>query len=104
MLAMNSDLYFEETESWPAFSSTSRFDSSTSRFLRSASSFCSASRRACRPRSSFDTVSSACCERSSSAKDWDCLSRFSVRVSASMVLRTRPTLSVSWSRNVWWIG
>ena len=33
MFAMNSDLYFDETASWPAFSSTSRFDSSTSWFL-----------------------------------------------------------------------
>ena len=30
---MNSDLYFDETASWPAFSSTRRFDCSTSWFL-----------------------------------------------------------------------
>ena len=33
MLAMNSDLYFDETASWPAFSSTRRLDCSTSWFL-----------------------------------------------------------------------
>ena len=43
MLAMNSDLYFDETASWPAFSSTRRLDSSTSWFFCSASMFCSAS-------------------------------------------------------------
>ena len=101
MLAMNSDLYFDETASWPAFSSTSRFDSSTSRFFCSASMFCSASSRAWRPRSSFDSRSSSCCERSSSASDCDCSSRVSVSVSASIVLSTRPMLSVSWSRNAW---
>ena len=39
---MNSDLYFDETASWPAFSSTRRLDSSTSWFFCSASMFCSA--------------------------------------------------------------
>ena len=43
MLAMNSDLYFDETASWPAFSSTRRLDCSTSWFFCSASMFCSAS-------------------------------------------------------------
>jgi len=102
MLAMNSDLYFDETASWPAFSSTRRFDCSTWRFFCSASMFCSASNLACRPRSSFDSRSSSCWERSSSACDWDCLSRFPVRVSASMVFSTSPMLSGSWSRNAWW--
>ena len=40
---MNSDLYFDETASWPAFSSTRRLDCSTSWFFCSASMFCSAS-------------------------------------------------------------
>ena len=43
MFAMNSDLYFEETASWPAFSSTMSLDRATSWFLRSASMFWSAS-------------------------------------------------------------
>ena len=72
MLAMNSDLYFDETASWPAFSSTRRLDCSTSWFFCSASMFCSASSLAWRPRSSLDSRSSSCCERSSSAWDWDC--------------------------------
>ena len=72
MLAMNSDLYFDETASWPAFSSTRRLDSSTSWFFCSASMFCSASSLAWRSRSSLDSRSSSCCERSSSACDWDC--------------------------------
>ena len=43
MLAMNSDLYFEETDSSRAFSSTKRFASSTSWYLPSTSLFLSAS-------------------------------------------------------------
>ena len=103
MFAMNSDLYFDETASWPTFSSTRRLDSSTSWFFCSASMFCSASSRAWRPRSSFDSRSSSCCERSSSARDWDCLSRVSVRAAAWIVLRTMPMLSVIESRNAWWV-
>jgi len=34
----------------------------------------------------------------------DCLSRFSVSVFASIVFSTSPILSVSWSRNAWWVG
>ena len=52
----------------------------------------------------MDSRSSSCCVRSSSACDWDCLSRFSVSVSASMVLSTRPMLSGSCSRKAWCVG
>ena len=38
------------------------------------------------------------------ASDCDCLSRFSVRVFASIVLITMPIDSVSWSRNAWCVG
>ena len=103
MLAMNSDLYFDETASWLTCSSTRRLDCSTSWFFCSATMFCSASSRACRPRSSLDSRSSSCCERSSSAWDWDCLSSVSVSAEAWIVLRTMPMLSVTESRNVWWV-
>ena len=56
MLAMNSDLYFEETASWLTFSSIRRLDSSTSRFFCSATRFCSASRLAWRARSALDAA------------------------------------------------
>ena len=51
----------------------------------------------------MDSRSSSCCELQLLACDCDCLSRFSVRVLASIVLSTRPMLSVSWSRNAWWV-
>ena len=41
---------------------------------------------------------------SSSASACDCLSSSSVRMLAAIVLSTMPMLSVSWSRNVWWIS
>ncbi len=88
MFARNSDLYFEVSASCAAFSSSAWRASSTSRFLRSTSSFWCASRRA------FSCSSSlVCCN--STARDCDCLSRFSVRVLASMVLITMPIDSVS---------
>ena len=97
MFARNSDLYFEVSASCEAFSSSAWRASSTSRFLRSTSSFWCASRRA------FSCSSSlVCC--SSTARDCDCLSRFSVRVLASIVLITMPIDSVSWSRNAWCDG
>ena len=54
MLAMNSDLYREETDSSRAFSSTNRFASSTSWYLPSTSLFLSASSFACAASSSLD--------------------------------------------------
>ena len=90
MLAMNSDLYFEETASWLTFSSIRRLDASTSRFFCSATRFCSASRLAWRARSSLDPRSSSCWERSSSAWDCDCLSSVSVSPAAWIVFSTMP--------------
>ena len=49
MFEKNSDLYFDETASCSAFSSTRRLASSTSWFLRSTSMFCSARRLAWLP-------------------------------------------------------
>ena len=104
MLAMNSDLYFEETASWLTFSSISRLEASTSRFFCSATTFCFASNRACLARSSLEPRSSSCWERSSSAWDWDWASSDSVSTAAWIVFRTMPTLSVIESRNAWWVG
>ena len=97
MLARNSDLYFDVSASCAAFSSSAWRASSTSRFFLSTSSFWCASSRAFSCSSSF-----VCC--SSTASDCDCLSRFSVRVFASIVLITMPIDSVSWSRNAWCAG
>ena len=47
--------------------------------------------------------SSSCWVRSSSASDCDWISSVSVSVLPSMVLRTRPMLSVIESRKVWWV-
>ena len=96
MFAKNSDLYADETASCSAFSSTRRLAYWTSWFLASTSMFWSARRLACLARSSLDARSSSWRDRSSSACDCDCLSRFSVSVLASIVLSTRPMLSVSW--------
>src|SRR5664279_54041 len=104
MFEKNSDLYFEETASCSAFSSTRRLASSTSSFLRSTSMFCSARRLACLPRSSLELLSCSWRACRSCAWDWDCLSRFSVRVLASIVFSTSPMLSISWSRNAWWVA
>ena len=104
MFEKNSDLYADETTSCSAFSSTSRLARSTSWFLRSTSMFCSARRLACFARSSFELRSSSWRDCSSCACDCDCLSRFSVSVLASIVLSTSPMLSVSWSRNAWWVA
>src|ERR1039458_2884794 len=101
MLEKNSDLNADETASCSAFSSTRRLARSTSWFLASTSMFCSARRLACLARSSLELRRSSWRDCSSWAWDWACLSRFSVRVLASIVLSTSPMLSVSWSRNAW---
>ena len=51
------------------------------------------------PGSSAAALPAGC--RSSWASDWDCFSRSSVRVLASIVLITMPILSMSCSRNAW---
>jgi hypothetical protein len=65
--------------------------------LRSTSTFWWARRRAFSCSSWFVFCSSSCRLCSSEASDWDCVSRPSVRMFASMVLITIPMLSVSWS-------
>ena len=52
----------------------------------------------------MELCSSSWRDCSSCAWVWACLSRFSVSVLASIVLSTSPMLSVSWSRNAWWVG
>ena len=104
MLAMNSDLYFDETASWPAFSSTQALgllDLAGS----SAPPRCSA-RRAAWPAGRGPRWTRAAPPAGSGAPrpgDWDCLSSVSVSAAASIVLRTMPMLSVIESRNAWWV-
>ena len=123
MLARNSDLYLEVSDSCSAFSSISQRASSTSRFLASTSAFCRASSAAlscnssfvCRSSScwlfnnssdsrsdsacfsscSFVFLSSSCWLCNSPARDCDCSNRSSVRVLASIVFKTMPMLSVN---------
>ncbi len=130
MLARNSDLYFEVSASCSAFSSMAFRVCSISRFFRSTSAFCTASWRAFSSSSTFVCWSSSCCWRSRSSlsrrlracsssrlfvcwssscwlcsscvRPWLCASSASVRMFASMELRTMPMDSVSWSRNVRW--
>ena len=71
--------------------------------MRSTSVFCSASRRAFCSSSSFVFCSSSCWDCSSCARDCDCLRSDSVVMFASMVFRTIPIDSVSWSRKSWWM-
>ncbi len=88
MFARNSDLYFEDSASWVAFSSSASLACSTSRFLRSTSMFCSDSSRA------FSAISIlVCC--SSCASDCDWLSSLSVRLLVSMVCSTTPIDSIN---------
>ena len=68
MLAKNSDLYFEISDSCSAFSSsetracsTSRFFTSTLRFCSSSSLALSSSSRACFSSAEFERFSSSCC-------------------------------------------
>ena len=95
MLARNSDLYFEVSASSAAFSSSARRACSTSVFLRSTSAFCSASSLALVPSSSLVCCSSLWRDCSSTVSCCDCVSRPSVRIVASMVLKTAPMLCVS---------
>ena len=104
MLARNSDLYLEVRASCSAFSSTACFASSTSSFLRATSAFCWVSNRAFSSSSSLVTRSSCCWLCSSFAIDCDCWSNSPVRMLASIVFITMPTLSVSWSRNARCVG
>ncbi len=104
MFARNSDLYFEVSASWAAFSSSAWRACSTSWFLRSTSMFCTTSSRAFSSSWSFDCCSSRCWLCSSPASDCDWRSRSSVRVLAWIVLSTIPMLSVSCSRKVRWVG
>ena len=99
MFARNSDLYFDVRASSAACSSSARRACSTSAFLRSTSAFCSASRRALVPSSSLVFCSSLCRDCSSTVSCCDCVSRPSVRMVASIVLKTAPMLCVSRSRN-----
>ena len=87
MFARNSDLYFEVSASSAAFSSSARRACSTSAFLRSTSAFCSASSLALVPSSSLVCWSSLWRDCSSTVSCCDCVSRPSVRIVASMVLK-----------------
>ena len=65
---------------------------------------------ACFSSSGFERLSSFCCRCSSLdcscsswASDCDCFSSSSVRMFAPIMLSTTPMLSVSCSRNSWWI-
>ena len=104
MFAMNSDLYFDETDSSLAFSSTKRLASSTSWYLPSTSRFLSASSAACSASPWFDSCSCSWRDWSSCACDRDCSSSMSVTDVAATVLSTRPMLSASWSSSDWWVG
>ncbi len=99
MFAMNSDLYFEETESSRACSSTNRLASSTSWYLPSTSLFFSASRVACSASSALDSCSCSWRLCSSSAWSRDCSSSLSLTDVEATVLSTMPMLSASWSRS-----
>ena len=111
MFARNSDLYLEVSASCSAFSSSETRACSTSRFLTSTFRFCSASRRAFSSSSRLVRRSSSCCVVSSfdwlwsswvSFCDWP--SSSSVRMFAVIMLSTTPMLSMSWSRNSWWMA
>ncbi len=105
MLARNSDLYFEATDSWWARSSSSWRACSISRFFASMSLFCASSSSAFSSSSALETCSSswrACnsSERvwSSAVSRWDSPSSSSVRALATMVLTLTPMVSISWPR------
>ena len=98
MLARNSDLYFEESASWAAFSSRPRRASSISSFLISMSRFCSDSSRAFSWSSSLVFRSSSDCFCNSVVRLCDWASSSSVRMFARIVLSTTPMVSVIWSR------
>ena len=135
MFARNSLLYFDESASCSALSSSSIRAASTSAFFCSMRAFCSASSAAFSSSSSFVCCSSSCCcwssssdafsdracsssswfVRSSSSRcdcsssDWlcssivrpcDCCSSSSVRIVATIVFTTTPSVSDSCSRNV----
>jgi len=66
---------------------------------------------ACSSSSAFERFSSSCCDWSSSDCDWsscvsawDCSSSSSVRMLAMIVESTTPIVSISWSRNCWWVS
>ena len=100
MLARNSDLYFEVSESSVAFSSSARRACSISWFFLSTSTLRSASCWAFCSSCSLVCCSSFCCVCSSPASCWDCFSRPSVCIVASIELSTMPMQSVSCSRKV----
>ncbi len=100
MLARNSDLYFEVSESSVAFSSSARRACSISWFLRSTSTLRSASCCAFCSSCSLVCCSSFCWVCNSPASCCDCFSRPSVCIVASIVLSTMPIESVSCSRKV----
>ena len=100
MLARNSDLYFEVSESSVAFSSSARRACSISWFLRSTSTLRSASCWAFCSSCSLVCCSSFCWVCNSPASCCDCFSRPSVCIVASILLSTMPMLSVSCSRKV----
>ncbi len=105
MFAMNSDLYFDETASWLGLLLDEPLGLLDLLVLALGLDVLlrEQARPAVRgPRSTRAAPPAA--SGSSSACDWDCLSRFSVSVLASIVLSTRPMLSVSESRNAWCVG
>ena len=104
MFARNSDLYLDVSASSAAFSSSARRACSTSWFLRSTSAFCSASCFALVASSSLVFCSSVWRVCSSVVSCCDCTSRLSVRIVASIVLRTTPIDCVSCSRKLRFVG
>ncbi len=110
MLARNSDLYLEASDScWARVSSSCRA-CSIWRFFASMSRFCAASREALSSSSALERWSSSCCTCNSVERAWssavrrcDSTSSSSVRALATMVLRLTPRVSISCSRKSRWI-
>ena len=105
MFAMNSDLYFEETASCSAFSSTRRLAASTS-----PGSFARPRRSARRAAGLLGQVlvgaldSSSWRDCSSCAWDCDCLSRFSVRRVGLDRVEHEPDALGELIEEAWWVG
>ena len=101
MLAMNSDLYFEETASWPRLLLDQPLGLLDLLVLLLGFDVLFGQQRGLALEILVRFPQLLLLDRSSSAWDWDCSSSFSVSVLASMVLRTRPMLSGELSRNAW---
>ncbi len=110
MLARNSDLYFDASDSCCARVSSSCRACSIWRFFASMSRFCATSSDAFSSNSALERCSSSCCTCSSADRSCsapvsrcDSASSSSVRALATMVLTLTPTVSISCARKSWWI-